>query len=926
MIIMKVFIFCSMINKIIRYGARPSKNDSRPMKPINVFVFRYLCLTLPNHLILQLSSIISCRNFGVINYMNIYVQNLILVLFRGRRYDQQSRTVPLLALSSAELMKRASRIMTHQRKKRSTPDMEILIQRTATNPWNATGPLVKEDLMSRYTGRRPVMGQGCDSGCMSSYLAKVSRSEVQIPTDISMEDFLPAGAPLLDFLAVSMDRLETWKLPPREEISLYQRARGLSYSMLDNIRVEEILVGESSNNQISEKIEFFWDSWCKDQKMLPTQTVSMDNEEIRITLFDVYRLAGKLECKFPRLASDKVEDRFYPGIPEDRWMQLPVRLMVGNGLSWALMITMRIELNSRGQYLLENKIEIQDRVLEFLQDLPICTGLGVRTDATDIEYFYSLFSGKQIKLQGFIDLTSLAVLTGYNLRSMSMTPMGVQVVGHTLNKCASTGDGKWGLKWKDIPDTLKIYALGDLLFGHITYSVLTSILLRDTFPDPDIVNRCLDVSDHWFSIAWVMELIAFTLDGVEVHNVDFDAARSRSEMIKSLRFRYSESSTLMEVSPARVKLWINLLGGWPSLTSGGCRFLPQAREHFLIQVSLLKKSGFKWTLDVKMREITEKFESYARFGIAPEVISNCKFDESVPFHYGLFRPRSLKIPAIRLDPEKVKPFKIGKFCKPQSRGIKAIVFEWARLNPNKIRSFLVRLSEDPSFSKFYYGVYQGLRLIFKRIFNKEALRIPELDSRFRENIQDNLKKEKDLKSKSWEIYKARESRCKHLQSVLDEQDKEDQTLCLEELPKLPEWIQRKKGRKRNRSRSRSKSKPRKKMRCEEAEPAGDLDQEKVKVIKKILNVSPEKEGEEDGSEDVVIIELDEEDDVFMPGINDPKPEAKKIVPDKKKKKKGKKGKGNPASTRTYDEIIETKEYFGSDEEYGFECNFSGHLV
>ena len=100
------------------------------------------------------------------------------------------------------------------------------------------------------------------------------------------------------------------------------------------------------------------------------------------------------------------------------------------------------------------------------------------------------------------------------------------------------------------------------------------------------------------------------------------------------------------------------------------------------------------------------------------------------------------------------------------------------------------------------------------------------------------------------------------------------------------------------------------MRCEEAEPAGDLDQEKVKVIKKILNVSPEKEGEEDGSEDVVIIELDEEDDVFMPGINDPKPEAKKIVPDKKKKKKGKKGKGNPASTRTYDEIIETKEYFG----------------
>lgn len=61
---------------------------------------------------------------------------------------------------------------------------------------------------------------------------------------------------------------------------------------------------------------------------------------------------------------------------------------------------------------------------------------------TDIEYFFSLFSRSKVVMTGFIDLTSLAVLTGYNMRAMSMTPMGVNVVGHTLNKCTSTGDGK----------------------------------------------------------------------------------------------------------------------------------------------------------------------------------------------------------------------------------------------------------------------------------------------------------------------------------------------------------------------------------------------------------------------------------------------------------------------------------------------------
>ena len=69
--------------------------------------------------------------------------------------------------------------------------------------------------------------------------------------------------------------------------------------------------------------------------------------------------------------------------------------------------------------------------------------------------------------------------------------MGVQVLGAVLNKCVSTGDNKWGYKWSDIPDLLQVYGLGDLKFGHLTFIVLRWILVRDLFPDPDIVCQFL---------------------------------------------------------------------------------------------------------------------------------------------------------------------------------------------------------------------------------------------------------------------------------------------------------------------------------------------------------------------------------------------------------------------------------------------------
>ena len=74
---------------------------------------------------------------------------------------------------------------------------------------------------------------------------------------------------------------------------------------------------------------------------------------------------------------------------------------------------------------------------------------------------------------------------------------------------------------------------------------------------------------------------------------------------------------------------------------------------------------------------------------------------------------------------------------------------------------------------------------------------------------------------------------------------------------------------------------------------------------------------------VVIIEIDKKDYLDFQGLNDPKPEVKKVVWIKKEKGKIVK---EFEKMHHFDEITERKEYHGSENEYGFECIFSGHFV
>ena len=191
------------------------------------------------------------------------------------------------------------------------------------------------------------------------------------------------------------------------------------------------------------------------------------------------------------------------GIQEDGWKQTWGSIMFGDGLTWCGIISLPYRRNRNGDYIVERIIP-QPRLLKVLRDLPVRTGVGVRRDEVGIEEFYSTISGETVELNGFLDLSGMAAAAGFKLRARNTTALGVQVVGTVLNKNVSTGDDLWGFPWDELPPSLQVYRIGDIQFGYICYSVLAVIMMRDLFPEPEIVSKTLGLEQQG-AVSWILE-------------------------------------------------------------------------------------------------------------------------------------------------------------------------------------------------------------------------------------------------------------------------------------------------------------------------------------------------------------------------------------------------------------------------------------
>ena len=117
-------------------------------------------------------------------------------------------------------------------------------------------------------------------------------------------------------------------------------------------------------------------------------------------------------------------------------MQLPVHVMWGNGISWALMLTILSDPQWTGHRTSHsvNKFQVLEYVVELLRSLPPVTEFGIRGDVLAIEDTFSLLTGWPIKLFGFVELGSLMLLAGWAFSSCNIPVCYALLTGSILNK------------------------------------------------------------------------------------------------------------------------------------------------------------------------------------------------------------------------------------------------------------------------------------------------------------------------------------------------------------------------------------------------------------------------------------------------------------------------------------------------------------
>ena len=176
--------------------------------------------------------------------------------------------------------------------KNDTPELALLIPQEGEKKWGEKRLVNKCDMVSLVTGYRHRMNNGRDSLYINKYLERVSVSGLNKLRFLQDHDFLPLGAPLLDFFIEELKSIDGWKYLRIEELELYQEHRRLSFEMLNQIEVREIVCGVTPSISIHAWIT---EMYKLDQCTFGSRIVSMDVEDVKTTYYDTLRMVGELQ-------------------------------------------------------------------------------------------------------------------------------------------------------------------------------------------------------------------------------------------------------------------------------------------------------------------------------------------------------------------------------------------------------------------------------------------------------------------------------------------------------------------------------------------------------------------------------------------------------------------------------------------------------
>ena len=253
----------------------------------------------------------------------------------------------------------------------------LLIPQIGEKTWGEQRTFSKVGMVAGTVGFRHRIGTKRDCHCMVKYLENVSSNRLNIPSFGERKDFLPMGAPLLDYLEDNISKSEGWMFPRVEDLRSFQNHRGLSWKMKEEVEVRELVCGVSSDQEIEEIHQWINEMHQRDQERFGSKVISLDVKDVKVTYHDCLRMAGKVQIENPGAPiRPKTSSEILTKYGKDEYWQIPGKIMFGNGITWMAVISLDMRRSAREEYILET-MSVQQGILDLLRDLPVSAGLGV---------------------------------------------------------------------------------------------------------------------------------------------------------------------------------------------------------------------------------------------------------------------------------------------------------------------------------------------------------------------------------------------------------------------------------------------------------------------------------------------------------------------------------------------------------------------
>lgn len=515
--------------------------------------------------------------------------------------------------------------------------------------------------------------------------------------------FCPRNTPLKTSLSIDMLNTKSWKQPI---VSTDSRVFTLKHVPVAN---PDLYLIKQHITEFKESISTAQSNSLNS----PLLGFSIEYINIPLTMYGYITHEAKLN-----------EMYWFEHQPNDEIVTVPASFVISNGsntiiefnLPWSIRkLSEDKPFHESPKEISFTKCEIPDEIVNFWKSLPILYAVDAQSQANSFSAVLRDLFGIDLNLN-VIDLKALAVSAGCRMDQMDITTLSIIVLGKAFPADVGKFDSRWALGYRSRPSVMKLYIKKKFLFLGCIYKVLMGLLIRNMFPDPDIVLNATEMTQGTFT-SWFCDFVGESLVGADLSETAF-ATETRSEMI----FRLNPDSILTQYF---AQLIINV----PVCQAGGARYIHHVRNCFIQQYEVLKKIRLPFSKEEKPNQSKDLLSN--RYSLL--------YDRHLDFIDDKHGDPVVK-PGLQPSPQfqnsifalNVQTDEILQFFKQGDRNLVPALEEWARINPDSIPDLFNRLRHYSTNDLTTFWIprvrlYDKLRLILLRVADSRET-VESLDS------------------------------------------------------------------------------------------------------------------------------------------------------------------------------------------------------